>query len=137
LSYLASIEKSPNTIKAYAHDLKDWFTYLAAHGLDWRRATLEDVAGFVAWLRLPPEARAGKLTVLPSVEHYCSASSVNRKLAALTSSCEFHARHGVALAGLLVTMQPAGRRGSAASLWRLGRCVRPSVAGCGIEAIGP
>jgi integrase/recombinase XerD len=115
LSYLSSIEKSPNTINAYAHDLKDWFTYLAGHGLDWRSATLEDVAGFVAWLRLPPEARAGKVVVLPSVEHYCSASSVNRKLAALTSFCEFHARHGVALAGLLVTMQPAGRRGSAVS----------------------
>ena len=27
LAYLASIEKSPNTIKAYAHDLKDWFIY--------------------------------------------------------------------------------------------------------------
>jgi len=25
-SYLASIEKSPNTINAYAHDLKDWLT---------------------------------------------------------------------------------------------------------------
>ncbi len=24
LAYVASIEKSPNTIKAYAHDLKDW-----------------------------------------------------------------------------------------------------------------
>ena len=24
LAYLASAEKSPNTIKAYAHDLKDW-----------------------------------------------------------------------------------------------------------------
>ena len=34
---------------------------------------------------------------------------MNRKLAALTSFCEFHARHGVPLAGLLVTMQPAGR----------------------------
>ncbi|HZE16804.1 MAG TPA: site-specific integrase [Mycobacterium sp.] len=33
LAYLASIEKSPNTIKAYAHDLKDWFTYLVAHGV--------------------------------------------------------------------------------------------------------
>lgn len=30
LSYLASIEKSPNTVKAYAHDLKDWFIYLDA-----------------------------------------------------------------------------------------------------------
>src|SRR5664279_208123 len=53
LSYLASAEKSPNTVKAYAHDLKGWFTYLAGHRLDWRAATLEDVAGFVAWLRLP------------------------------------------------------------------------------------
>ena len=36
LGYLTSIEKSPNTVKAYAHDLKDWFTYLAGHGLDWQ-----------------------------------------------------------------------------------------------------
>jgi integrase/recombinase XerD len=49
LSYLASIEKSPNTVKAYAHDLKDWLTYLDRHGVDWRAARLEDVAGFVAW----------------------------------------------------------------------------------------
>lgn len=115
LSYLASVGKSPNTVKAYAHDLKDWFTYLAGHRLDWRAATLEDVAGFVAWLRLPPAARDGKVAVLPMVEYHCSAASVNRKLAALVSFCEFHARHGVVLAGLLVTMQPAGRRGSATS----------------------
>jgi site-specific recombinase XerD len=112
LAYLASIEKSPNTIKAYAHDLKDWLTYLGGHGVSWQSVTLEDVAGFVAWLRLPPEARDGRVTVLPTVEHHCSPASVNRKLAALTSFCEFHARHGVALAGLLVTMQPAGRRGA-------------------------
>ena len=73
---------------------------------------MEDVAGFVAWLRLPPAARDGRVAVLPSVEHHCSAASVNRKLAALTSFCEFHARHGVPLAGLLVTMAPAGRRGA-------------------------
>lgn len=54
-AYLASIERSPNTVKAYAHDLKDWFTFLAGRDLDWREVTLEDVAGYVAWLRLPPE----------------------------------------------------------------------------------
>ncbi len=115
LSYMASAGRSPNTVKAYAHDLKDWLTYLAARQRDWQAATLEDVAGFVAWLRLPPAARDGKVAVLPMVEHHCSAASVNRKLAALVSFCEFHARHGVALAGLLVTMQPAGRRGPATS----------------------
>jgi integrase/recombinase XerD len=41
LVYLASTERSPNTIKAYAHDLKDWLTYLDSHQLDWRSATLE------------------------------------------------------------------------------------------------
>lgn len=39
-------------------------------------------------------------------------------MAALTSFCEFHARHGVELAGLLVTMQPAGRRGGAATSYK-------------------
>jgi integrase len=115
LAYLASVEKSPNTVKAYAHDLKDWFTYLAGHDLGWQVVTVEDVAGFVAWLRLLPAGRDGKVAVLPAVESHCSAASVNRKLAALTSFCEFHARHGVSLARLLTTMQPAGHRGSATS----------------------
>ena len=115
LGYLTSAEKSPNTVKAYAHDLKDWFTYLAGHDLDWQAVTVEDVAGFVAWLRLPPAGRDGKVAVLPTVESHCSAASVNRKLAALTSFCEFHARRGVSLARLLTTMQPAGHRGSAMS----------------------
>jgi integrase/recombinase XerD len=81
----------------------------AGRDLDWRTATLEDVAGYVAWLRLPPEGRDGRVQGLPSVAHHCSAGSVNRKLAALTSLREFHARHGVALAGLLVSMAPPGR----------------------------
>jgi integrase/recombinase XerD len=115
LAYLALIEKSPNTLKAYAHDLKDWFTYLTSHGRDWHAVAIEDVAGFVAWLRLPLEGRDGKVAVLPTVAHHCSEASVNRKLAALISFCEFHARHGVKLAELLTTMQPAGRRGSATS----------------------
>jgi site-specific recombinase XerD len=119
LAYLASIERSPNTVKAYAYDLKDWFSYLVRRGLDWRSVTLEDVAGYVAWLRLPPAARDGRVAVLPTVAHHCSASSVNRKLAALTSFCEFHARHGVVpLVGLLVAMQPAGRGGSTASSYK-------------------
>ncbi len=110
LGYLTSVEKSPNTVKAYAHDLKDWFVYLAGHDLDWQVVTVEDVAGFVAWLRLPPEGRDGKVAVLPAAGNHCSAASVNRKLAALTSFCEFHVRHGVSLAGLLTMFQPAGPR---------------------------
>ena len=29
LAYLTDIERSPNTVRAYAHDLKDWFVFLA------------------------------------------------------------------------------------------------------------
>ena len=28
LAYLTDIERSPNTVKAYAHDMKDWFSFL-------------------------------------------------------------------------------------------------------------
>ena len=78
----------------YAHDLKDWFVFLTGRGLDWRAVTVDDIAGFVAWLRLPPAARDGRVAVLPTVEHHCAATSVNRKLAALASFCEFHSRTG-------------------------------------------
>jgi hypothetical protein len=32
LAYLRSVERSPNTVRSYAHDLKDWF---GRFGLDW------------------------------------------------------------------------------------------------------
>lgn len=115
LAYLSAIERSPNTVKAYAHDLKDWFVFLRSRGVDWQATTVEDVAAFVAWLRLPPAARGGRVAVLPTVGQYCAASTVNRKLAALASFCEFHGRRGAPVAALLTTMTPAGRGGSSGS----------------------
>ncbi|WP_217553718.1 site-specific integrase [Streptomyces sp. GbtcB6] len=41
-AYLAGIERSPNTIKAYTHGLKDWFVFLDRRHLDWREVRLED-----------------------------------------------------------------------------------------------
>jgi site-specific recombinase XerD len=114
LAYLTDIERSPNTVKAYAHDLKDWFTFLNGRSLDWREVRLEDVGEFVAWLRLPPTGRDGRVTVLPSVEYHLSAVTVNRKLSALSAFYLHAARHGVDLGELLVTWGPAGRRGG----WR-------------------
>jgi len=113
LAYLTDIERSPNTVKSYAHDLKDWFSFLGVRGLDWREVRLEDVGGFVAWLRLPPLARSGKVAVLPSVEHHCGEATVNRKLSAVSAFYQHAARHGIDLGELLMTWQPAGRRGTA------------------------
>ncbi|MEU4290923.1 tyrosine-type recombinase/integrase [Kribbella sp. NPDC026596] len=112
LAYLTDIEPSPNTVKAYAHDLKDWFVFLARLGLDWREVRLEDIAEFMAWLRRPPAARAAVVAVLPSVEYHCSASTANRKLAALSTFYEHASRNGMDLGELLATWRTAGQRGS-------------------------
>ncbi|MEN8652558.1 hypothetical protein ABCR94_18625 [Streptomyces sp. 21So2-11] len=58
------------------------------------------------------------MAVLPTVEHHCTASSVNRKLAAVSTFYEFHARSGIEVADLLVTMRPAGRHRSAATSYK-------------------
>jgi integrase/recombinase XerD len=115
LAHLTVIERSPNTIKGYGHDLKDWFTFLQLHGLDWRRVQLEDLGGFLAWLRLPPAVRSGQVLVLPSVEQHCSQASANRKLSALAGFYQFHARHGVDVGELLIGLHPSGRQGDS---WR-------------------
>lgn len=112
LAYLTQIERSPNTVKAYAHDLKDWFVFLGAQTMDWREVRLEDVAEFVAWLRRPPQRRDGTVLVLPSVEHHCTGSTVNRKLSAVSAFYQHAARHGVDLGELLRTWQSVGGRGS-------------------------
>jgi integrase/recombinase XerD len=111
LAYLTLIERSPNTVKGYAHDLKDWFAFLQLRRLDWRRVQLEDLGGFLAWLRLAPAVRGGQVLVLPSVEHHCSQASVNRKLSALAGFYQFHARHGIDVGELLIGLGPAGRPG--------------------------
>jgi len=75
LAYLSSVERSPNTVKAYAHDLKDWFSFLTVQQLEWQTVSLEDVAGFVAWLRLPPAARDGQVSVLPRLRITAAAQA--------------------------------------------------------------
>ncbi|MGH3814916.1 MAG: tyrosine-type recombinase/integrase [Pseudonocardiaceae bacterium] len=111
LAYLSDIERSPNTVKAYAHDLKDWFCFLQHRGLEWAEVRLEDLGEFVAWLRLPPTGRNGTVTLLPSAQHHCSVATVNRKLSAVSGLYVFHARHGdVDLADLVTELQPVRAR---------------------------
>ncbi|EYT91245.1 site-specific recombinase XerD [Frankia casuarinae] len=111
LAYLSDIERSPNTVKAYAHDLKDHWVFLGWRGLDWREVRLEDIGEFVAWLRLPAAGRDGRVAVLSSVEPAVSASTVNRKLSALAAFYAYQVRHGVELGELLTTWGSPGRRG--------------------------
>jgi len=109
LAYLTHIDRSPNTVKAYAHDLKDFLVFLAGRELDWREVRLQDLGEFVAWLALPPAGRDGAVAVLPSVEPHVSAATVNRKLAALAAFYTHQSRHGVAVGELLTCWQVGGR----------------------------
>ncbi len=111
LAYLSAIERSPNTVRAYAHDLRDYWAFLSQRGLDWRQVRLEDLGEFVAWLRLPAAARNGAVAVLPSVQPRVGASTINRKLSALAAFYGHQVRHGVDVGELLITWQLPGRRG--------------------------
>src|SRR5487761_1616326 len=70
LAYLTDIGRSPNTVKAYAHDLKNYWEFISFRGLDWREARLQ----------LPPAGRSGEVAVLPTAAAEVSAATVNRKL---------------------------------------------------------
>lgn len=109
LSFLHSTERSPNTVKAYAHDLRDYFEFLGQAEIGWDDARLEDAGRFVAWLRLPPSARQQKVLALPAASGYCSAATVNRKLAAVSAFYQFHHRHGRGPGDLLATWRTGGR----------------------------
>jgi integrase len=111
LAYLTDIGRSPNTVKAYAFDLKDYWGFIGFRGLDWREARLEDVGEFVAWLQLPPAGRSGAVAVLPSAAAQVTAATVNRKLAAVSAFYAHQARNGAEVGDLLAVWRSGGRGG--------------------------
>ena len=51
LAYLTAIERSPHTVRAYAQSLALWCEFLELRQVGWAGASVEDVSGFVTWLR--------------------------------------------------------------------------------------
>ena len=64
----------------------------------------------MAWLRLPPGARDGRVVLLPTAQAHVVAATLNRKLSALAAFYAHQARQGVDVGELLTTWAP-GRRG--------------------------
>ena len=105
LAYLSAIERSPNTVRAYAISLKLWFEFLASARLAWDQVGIEDVARFVSWLRAP----APNVVVLAGEAGRRRPSSVNRYLAGVFGFYDHHSRTGLTVAAELVAWRRVSR----------------------------
>ncbi len=107
LAWLTDCERSPNTVEAYAYDLRAFWTFLAERELSWDRVGVLDLAEFAAWARRPAE----NVVVLADEAARLSARTVNRMLSGVVGLYEFQARRGSTLARDLVVQTRAGRGG--------------------------
>jgi integrase/recombinase XerD len=105
LAWLSRIERSPNTVRAYALDLKAYFSFLAARGVEWDAVTLELIGEFTAWLRQP----ADNVVMLPTAEARRTTRTVNRMLSAVAGFYDYYARNGVEVARALADERRSGR----------------------------
>ena len=55
LGWLTGIERSPNTVEAYARDLGLFWSFLGRRGLAWDRVSVVELGEFAAWARRPAE----------------------------------------------------------------------------------
>ncbi|MFE7430493.1 tyrosine-type recombinase/integrase [Streptomyces sp. NPDC057545] len=92
LDHLADRGFSPNTLRAYAYDLKYLFTFLSQEDMDWRDFSAPDALRLLAFLRRTPSRRAAQRFGLTAIAggpdtpgRLLAPSTVNRILAAVSS----------------------------------------------------
>jgi hypothetical protein len=103
LAHLEAIERSPNTLRAYASSLRLFFEFLVVRDVEWDAVGLDEVGRFVSWLRRPGDDVVIPIDTSVSAR---AASTVNRHLAAVFGLYDFHARRGLAVAAELVQCPP-------------------------------
>jgi site-specific recombinase XerD len=90
LRYLESLERSPNTIKAYARNLKLYWEFLRDSRLNWEEVTLENLSDFIHWLRSP----VPRVTFIQAQEAKRSEKTINHALTTVCCFYEFQQRIG-------------------------------------------
>jgi integrase/recombinase XerD len=81
LGWLTGIERSPNTVEAYARELAAFWSFLAVRGVAWDGVSAVGLGEFAAWARRP----APNALVLSEQAAKRWASTVNRMLAGVMS----------------------------------------------------
>jgi integrase/recombinase XerD len=92
LSHLTDSSYSPNTVCAYAYDLRHLVRFLEQHALDWNDFRPSTALEFLAYLRRVPSRRPAQrlgLTVATEQGRLLSAATVQRVLAATSSFFEW------------------------------------------------
>jgi integrase/recombinase XerD len=107
LAWLTDSERSPNTVEAYAHDLRMFWTFLDEHGLSWDQVGVMEIAEFAAWARRP----ARNVVVLADEAARLSPRTVNRMLTGVVGFYELQARRGSTVANDLIVRTRGGRGG--------------------------
>ena len=111
LAHLDHLNYSPNTVKAYAHDLNDLFGWLDAPAREWWSLQVADVGEWIAWLRLPRQLRGAGVPVLPTVVSGVSERTLQRKLAAVSSFYAYHRQSDPRVTLTLSRWTAGARRG--------------------------
>jgi integrase/recombinase XerD len=92
LRFLANLDRSPNTVRAYAFHLKLFCQYLRAYDLEWTAVTVDDLAHFTQWLRTPPIDEALPLDRTPAR----TQRTVYAILSAVYEFYTYHSNEGTA-----------------------------------------
>jgi site-specific recombinase XerD len=92
IKYLRNVDKSPYTIKSYAHSLKLYWEFLAYNEIDWIQINIGVLAKFISWLRTRKnEKNIIDLSQLRIERHN---SSINAILGCLSSFYRYHNQIG-------------------------------------------
>lgn len=90
LRYLESLERSINTLHAYANHLKLYWEFLRDAGLKWEQVSLQSLAGFIVWLRCPDP----KVLSIQKQESKRTERTINTILSAVFGFYEYQERMG-------------------------------------------
>src|ERR1700737_2971802 len=85
LGWLTAIERSPNTVEAYARDLGLFWSFLGRRDLVWDRVSVLELGECAAWARRPAE----NVLLLSEQAAVRSSRTVNRMLSAVIAFYEF------------------------------------------------
>jgi integrase len=89
--FLESRDKSPLTLRTYAHHLKLYWEYLNHTNTDWDKANIDTIGNFIIYLK---DGNADNIINIEAKESSRSARSINQIITAVYSFYDYHHRAG-------------------------------------------